>query len=190
MPFEQLHIFLIINLCIQAPDMELKAMDYVFPCCTGRILQYAQSQTGQTSSYHTGTVQVADKPTAPIHVVMLCVVNDRRQRVLPNNRIAEYLALYRHQIFGTCRIVGLYRIFGVFFYRIVYFLLKIEYLNFWTDKNAVEGRNTLLRNSLSKGLFCTGIDNVLIKLYLLSHLWTCKAENRLKIVYTNQKQPE
>jgi hypothetical protein len=27
MPFEQLHIFLIINLCIQAPDMELKAMD-------------------------------------------------------------------------------------------------------------------------------------------------------------------
>jgi hypothetical protein len=69
MPFEQLHIFLIINLCIQAPDMELKAMDCVFPCCTGRILQYAQSRTGQTSSNYTAPVHVADKPTAPIHVL-------------------------------------------------------------------------------------------------------------------------
>jgi hypothetical protein len=42
------------------------------------------------------------------------LVNDR-QRVLPNNRIAEYSALYRHRIFGVGRIVGLYRIFGVFF---------------------------------------------------------------------------
>jgi hypothetical protein len=70
------------------------------------------------------------------------------------------------------------------------FLPKTEYSNFWTDKNAVEGRNKFFRNSLSKGLFCPGRDNVLIKLYLLSHFWTCKAENRLKIVYTNQKQPE
>jgi hypothetical protein len=69
MPFEQLHIFLIINLCIQAPDMELKAMDCVLPCCTDRILQYAQSRTGQTSSYYTAPVHVADKPTAPIHVL-------------------------------------------------------------------------------------------------------------------------
>jgi hypothetical protein len=28
---------------------------------------------------------------------------------------------------------------------------KTEYFNFWKDKNAVEGRNTLLINSLSKG---------------------------------------
>jgi hypothetical protein len=64
MPFEQLLIFLIISLCIQAPDMELKAMDCVFPCCTGRILEYAQCRTGQTSSYYTAPVHVADKPTA------------------------------------------------------------------------------------------------------------------------------
>jgi hypothetical protein len=68
MPFEQLHIFLIINLCIQDPDMELKAMDCVFPYCTGRILHYAQSRTGQTSSYYTTPVHVTDKLTAPIHV--------------------------------------------------------------------------------------------------------------------------
>jgi hypothetical protein len=68
MPFEQLHIFLIRNRCIQAPDMELKAMDCVFPCSTGRILRYAQSRTVQTSSYYTAPVHVADKPTAQIHV--------------------------------------------------------------------------------------------------------------------------
>jgi hypothetical protein len=28
MPFEQLHLFLIINLCIQAPGIELKAMEW------------------------------------------------------------------------------------------------------------------------------------------------------------------
>jgi hypothetical protein len=43
---------------------------------------------------------------------------------------------------------------------------------------------------LSKVLFCPGRDNVFIKLYLLRHFWTCKAENRLKIIYTNQKQPK
>jgi hypothetical protein len=59
MPFEQLHIFLIINLCIQAPDMELKAMDCVSPCCTGRILQYAQSRSGQTRSCYTAPVHIA-----------------------------------------------------------------------------------------------------------------------------------
>jgi hypothetical protein len=53
------------------------------------------------------------------------------------------------------------------------------------DKNAVEGRNT--KSVSKKGLFCPGRDNVLIKLYLLNHFWTCKAETRLKIVYTNQK---
>jgi hypothetical protein len=37
MPFEQLHIFLKINLCSQAPDIELKAMDCVFPCCTAEF---------------------------------------------------------------------------------------------------------------------------------------------------------
>jgi hypothetical protein len=42
------------------------------------------------------------------------LVNDR-QRVLPNNRIAEYSALYQHRMFGVGRIAGLYRIFGVFF---------------------------------------------------------------------------
>jgi hypothetical protein len=46
--------------------MELKAMDCVFPCCTGRILQYAQRLTGQTSSYYTAPVHDADKSTAPI----------------------------------------------------------------------------------------------------------------------------
>jgi hypothetical protein len=40
-------------------------MDCDFPYCTGRILQYAQSRTGQTSSYYTATVHIADKPTAP-----------------------------------------------------------------------------------------------------------------------------
>jgi hypothetical protein len=53
MPFEQLHIFQSINLCIQAPYMKLEAIDYVFPCCTSIILQFAQSRPGQTRSYHT-----------------------------------------------------------------------------------------------------------------------------------------
>jgi hypothetical protein len=69
MPFEQLPIFLIISISLQAPDIELKAMDCVFPCCTGRILQYAQSWTGQTSSYITAPAHIADKPTAPIHIL-------------------------------------------------------------------------------------------------------------------------
>jgi hypothetical protein len=57
--------------------------------------------------------------------------------LIPNNRIGEYSVLYRHQIFGFGQIVGLYRIFGGFFYQIVdFFFPKTEYFNFWTDKNS------------------------------------------------------
>jgi hypothetical protein len=45
-------------------------MDCVFPYCTGRILQFPQSWTGQTSFYYTAPVHIADKPTAPIHVLL------------------------------------------------------------------------------------------------------------------------
>jgi hypothetical protein len=62
------------------------------------------------------------------------IVNDR-QRVLLNNRITEYSALYRHRIFGVGQIVGLYRIFGIFFTEYRTFLPKTEYSKFWT-KNA------------------------------------------------------
>jgi hypothetical protein len=68
MQLKQLHMFPIINLSIQAPNMDLKAMDRVFPCCTGRILQDAQSRTGQTSYNYTAPDHVDDKPTAPIQV--------------------------------------------------------------------------------------------------------------------------
>jgi hypothetical protein len=69
MPFEQLHIFLIINLCIQSPDIEFKAVDFVFPAAQAEFystLKVGPDRPVLTTLHH--AVHVADKPTDPIHV--------------------------------------------------------------------------------------------------------------------------
>jgi hypothetical protein len=72
MPFEQLHIFLIINLCIQAPDMELKALDCVFPCC-----MYGQNFTVRSKSDRTD------------QFLLHCTTSRLRKTDCPNPRIVQ-----------------------------------------------------------------------------------------------------
>jgi hypothetical protein len=52
-----------------------------------------------------------------------------------NNRITEYSARYQYQIFGVGQIVGLQRIIGVFFYRILDILAENQMLQLLDGKN-------------------------------------------------------
>jgi hypothetical protein len=53
-----------------------------------------------------------------------------------NNRITEYSARYQYQIFGVGQIVGLQRIIGVFFYRILDILAENQMLQLLDGKKS------------------------------------------------------